>query len=101
MVENRDCEVGIKHEPLPVTRSKRKLESEERRNKRTTTTRTTAGLSEEDVEVIRKGEWLGDAHMVFASSLLKRQFPQMGGLHDTKYGSDLSFPPKPTHLCRY
>ena len=53
--------IRVEDEPLPITpRRKQRLQDRaalsRRRNKRTTTTRTTAGLSEEDVEVIRKGE---------------------------------------------
>jgi len=38
------------------------------------------------------GKWLNNTHINAANRLLKAQFPSVLGLHDTKYGQDLSFP---------
>lgn len=44
------------------------------------------------LQCILSGKWLNDTHINAASQLLKVQFPSVSGLHDTKYGQDLSFP---------
>ena len=41
---------------------------------------------------IQNGKWLNDIHINAANNLLKSQFPSVSGLHDPKYGQDLSFP---------
>ena len=44
------------------------------------------------LQCILSGKWLNDTHINAASQLLKVQFLSVSGLHDTKYGQDLSFP---------
>ena len=115
LIENRNIECGISEnsniecditeiddKPLSLFEwRKRKLESRPARSSKRKQTYCSIELSEEELGVIRNGEWLTDRHILAALTLLKRQFPNMGGLHDTLFGVDLSFP-KTTHpLSRY
>lgn len=100
LLDNRqiECEIiGVEEQNTPLSlleRRKRKLESStsrsSKRGKRNAD--VTLELSNKELDVIRNGEWLTDQHMRLALTLLKKQFPNMDGLHDTLYGCDLSFP---------
>ena len=90
-----DCKIPEANDnPVPVAeRRKRKLEARSARaSKKKKVTTDDAELSDEFLDVVRKGEWLTDEHILVVSNLLKEQFPVMNGLYDAKYGADLSFP---------
>ena len=44
------------------------------------------------LKLIEEGSWLDDEHMRATSSMLKEQFPNLVGLHDSILGQTLSFP---------
>lgn len=85
--ESPACQIReINDKPLSKSKIRHhKLESKKKEPKQ-------SSYKQPSLQDICSGKWLNDTHINAVNYLLKAQFPSVPGLHDTKYGQDLSFP---------
>ena len=98
--EKPDCEITRVQVPAePMSKLKRRQQKQlQKRSKhpKLAKTRKKFELSQSDVDIVRDGRMLTDAHMTAANQLLKRQFPSIRGLQSMLSGQDISFNPVET-----